>query len=506
MRDLINIILAESTGLTGRKPGDIFRNSEGDTITFVDIKLYPEGGGQYTKEELDDAIAQATGGKEIVWSNTRSARTGGFSIAQFDDVEGNPLYSGTYLQRIKPDPTENYVPNEFGDYKFKGKAAEKTQAGLSPQDLISQPSDLSVSDIMNQLAEKLGTDHPLYSVAHRVAMGEGPREGNPIEFPAPEDISFSAFRDYFCEILQPIALQRGCYTGNAADAAEKFLGSSLADTVISFGGSKTEGLQDSKLTTPDGQLLKISTKGGKGAEASVKNLVDGVAELEETPDGRKVLKKYSKEIDIIRNIVRGGQNGAPLYLAVKYDIISEGEADQIRMLRSAKPINMKNLDEVDITPRLKKFAIGREADNPQSVNLYYHLIAVIAHKAAEHVNEHTNFSSAATDILNNGALVQVYTKATQGARVWTLREFNTVWPGKSIRGVYLSAKKNYFSTMIKGNFTFIIDKGDSKAAKKAESPAPQVDTDLATAASRIVGEPTVTQKTRKIGDVGRQKR
>ena len=84
----------------------------------------------------------------------------------------------------------------------------------------------------------------------------------------------------------------------------------------------------------------------------------------------------------------------------------------------------------------------------------------MAWKAAEKINDTTNFSKAAADILNNGALVQVYTKAKEGKTEWTLNEFNTVYPGNSIRGIYLSAAKNYYSTGIKGNFTFKIDRGE----------------------------------------------
>jgi hypothetical protein len=89
-------------------------------------------------------------------------------------------------------------------------------------------------------------------------------------------------------------------------------------------------------------------------------------------------------------------------------------------------------------------------------------MAAIAHKAAEEVNDKTDFSNAAADILNNGALVQVYTKAKESKGQWTLDEFNTVYPGESIKGVYLSAGKTYYSTGIKGNYTFKIDKGQGK--------------------------------------------
>jgi len=50
-----------------------------------------------------------------------------------------------------------------------------------------------------------------------------------------------------------------------------------------------------------------------------------------------------------------------------------------------------------------------------------------------------------------------------------LQEFNTVYPGKSIKGVYLSAGKTYYSTGIKGNYTFKIDKGSGKPKDDEET-------------------------------------
>ena len=513
MRDILDKLqlLVESTGLAGRKPGDIFRNPAGDEVTFQSLQLFPDGGGKYTPEELDAELANWEN-RGVEWTNSRSGRTGGFAIATFQDSNENQLLQGTYLEKIKANVTDNYVANQYRDYRFGGRAAEKSQAGLSPQDLLTDKIDLDISGIMNQLAKKLGTDHPLYEVAHRVAMGEGPRDGDPVEFAAPDDISFSAFRDYFCEILQPIALQRGCFTGNAGEAADKFLDGGFAGTLISFDDSKTAGLSDSIMTSGD-KFIKISSKGGKGATATVRNLFDSIEELQQTAAGRKMLKKYAAEVDLIRNIVEKGQNGAPLYLGVKYDLISESDADDIRMLRGRPPMDLERIGNTNLSAKVKELARGRNTDNPKSVNLYYHLIAAVAHKAAEIVNERTDFSSAAADILNNGALVQVYTVASQGKKTWTLREFNTVYPGKSIRGVFMSATKTYYSTGIKGNFTFKIDKGDKKDAaetKETERRSAKSDIenrDLAQSAEKITRggqEPAISK--RKVGDVGRKLR
>jgi hypothetical protein len=492
MREFINIIeqLTESTGLAGRKPGDVFKNENGEEAIFNDIKFFPEGGGKFTPEELDQALIQIEQQvPDIQWQNSRSGRTGGFAIISF----GN-FVIGQYLQEVKPSITDNKVSNTFTvdgtTYKFGGKAAAKADAGLSPQDLLTDKLDLSIPKIMNQLASSLGTDSPLYALAHNIAMGQP----LPMTFDAPEGISFSAFRDYFCEILQPMALQKGQYTGNAGEAANRFLGGTFQKTLISFDDSKTAGLSDSVITNSQGGSVLVSTKGGKGATASASNLIDQIDKIAETPDGQKFLNKHKEVVDMLREIQDAGQAGAPLMLGVRYDIISPDDADMIRAFKKIGPVSLDNIDQLGLSPNLTKLAQSRNTDDPDNVNLYYHLMAAVAHKAAEQVNEKTKFSKAAADILNNGALIQMYTKASEGKGKWTLQEFNTVYPGESIKGVYLSAGKTYYSTGIKGNYTFKIDKG-SGAPKDDEQTATTTRTkreksagvdQLATASKNIV--------------------
>lgn len=512
MRDILQKLetLTESTGLAGRKPGDVFKTTDGDEIVFDNLQFYPAQGGRLEQEELDRILMQISSetNNSINWLNNKSGRTGGFAVATFKGPDG-PLYYGRYLESIKPNFTDNYVPNQVGDFKFAGKAAAKAQAGLSPQDLLSQKIDLTAGDIIEQLEKSLGPTNPLYVLANRLASGEP----LPMTFDAPIDVSFSAFRDYFCEILQPIALQRGQYTGNAGEAAEIFLGGSFDGTLISFDDSKTAGLSDSIMTNEEGKSIKVSSKGGKGATASTSNLVNSVNELAATPNGQKLLDKYADTIEILREVQKQGQAGAPLYLGVKYGIIDEQDAETIKGLKKMGPVQLDKINQLDISKNLIKLARGRNTDNPENVNLYYHLMAAIAHKAAEEVNDKTDFSKAAADILNNGALVQVYTKAKEKSGSWTLDEFETVYPGESIKGVYLSAGKTYYSTGIKGNYTFKIDKGQGKP-KDVEQPSfdlgtPAVSTEkdfTKKAADIALGRSKRKIEKPAVGNVGREKR
>lgn len=499
---LNDLILLESTGLAGRKPGDVFKNQSGDQITFQKLDLYPAQGGILPKDQLDQTLLDL--GLDVIWQNARSPKTGGLAIATFDTPEGQVRY-GFYKNDIKPNRTDNKIPNQVGDYRFAGKAAEKIQSGLTPQDLLSKRDNLTIEDIIAQLTEKLGADNPLVQLTQRIANGDS----FPLKFPAPPGVSFTGFRDYFCEILQPISLQVGSYTGNAGEAAERFMDGSFADSLISFDAAKNAGLSDSILTKSDGKYIKISTKGGKGATASVKNLVDSLKELEQGPNGDKLIKKYKETIDLIQTISELGQINAPLFLGQKYGIIDSADAETIKKLRGSGPVNLDNIESLNISDNLKKLAKERETDDPENVNLFYHLLASVAHLSAIKVNDDTDFSDAAADILNNGALVQIYTIATQGEKEWELKEFNTHYPGTSVKNVFLAAGKTYYSTGVKGNFTFKIDRDAGKKGKEDTPAAPKKpEKDLAKTSADIVrghNKPLSMAPKSKAG-VGREKR
>lgn len=515
MRNILDkiLVLQESTGLANRKPGEVFRNSDGDEITFNSIEFFPKAGGTLDSDQLEIIKSQveSEADNNVEWLNKMSSRTGGFAIIVFDSPQG-PLYYGRYLESVKPNKTDNFIPNIAGDYKFAGKAAVKLKSGLTPQDLLTNKIDLTAEEIVEQLRDKLGENNVLYQVAARLADNEP----LPMTFDAPEDVSFPAFRDYFCEILQPIALQAGQYTGNAGEAAEIFLGGSFKDTVISFDTSKTAGLSDSIMTNESGKNIKVSTKGGLGATASTSNLISSLDELSLSDNGKELIDKYSDTIDIIKEIQKQGQYGSPLYLGVMFDIIDKEDAAQIVSMRRQPNISMDDIDSLDISNTLKKLAKSRKTDNPDNVSLFYHLMAAVAHKAAEEVNDKTDFSKAAADILNNGALVQVYTKAKEKAGKWTLEEFNTVFPGDSIKGVYLTAAKSYYSTGVKGNFTFKIDKGKGKPKdedNESEGPGREKrsvsDKQFAAKAKDIatgINRPELKARSLPTGEVGRKKR
>ncbi len=130
MRDLLNLldtVLTESTGLAGRKPGDMWKNSQGQTLTFNNIVFYPEGGGTFDTAALEQVKQQFPG---AYWINKMPAK-GGVGIATFNDEQGNEVLVGRYFQSIKPNKTDNKWKNGeiVPGFEFQSKASKKESAG-----------------------------------------------------------------------------------------------------------------------------------------------------------------------------------------------------------------------------------------------------------------------------------------------------------------------------------------------------------------------------------------
>lgn len=468
IRHYINILdslLTESRGLGARRAGEEFvsTSNPNEKIYVNSVTFYPQNATEFpTYEEMVADLKERVNnipGAYVDLIGKFKPTDRAYGIAIFDNPEGGRLAFVKPYASIKLDPTENKWDNQTGipGYKYNSKSAAKTQAGLTPQDILTKESNLSSSDIVAQIAEKFGGDSPLTKVARDIARGVK----LPITIDAPPGISFTAFRDYFCELLHPIALQTGNYRGNAGQAAMKFLNQDGFDgTTINFGTDKTEGLSDSILISDDGKKIKVSSKGAGGAQASAKNLLDAVNELRGS--NPQLARKHREIIDVIQEMVSAGQGGAPLVLGVKYGIIDSGDADVIRSLKGGARVPLEAVDNMNFSTKLKRLILDRKTDDPANVNLYFHALAAVAHKVAEHVNDKTNFGDAASDILNNGALVQVYTTAKESDNRWTIEEFRTVFPSNTVTGVKFSASKTYYSTGIKGNFTFKILKNGAK--------------------------------------------
>ena len=465
MRDILNLIdsvvITEGVGLTNRRPGEQFKNPEGDVITFQGVEFYPETGKVDTPSDLVglkvDAVDQQ--GRNVHWVNQANSSTRAFMIAEFTGEDGQPYYLGKWVKEINPNRAlNNFAHSDIpGGFKFASKAGAKENTGYKPSEVLTQFQENTPETIMEQIVTKFGegSDEVVAAATFMQATKF------PVSFPK-GTINFTAFRDYFCEMLQPVALVMGKpVKGNAQEAATIFFGPTAggySDATISFNNNVTGGLYDSLLVSPDGKQIKLSSKGKSGANASVVNLLRSIQELQVAPKGKKLLEKHKDVIDILNTIDKGGHTDAPLDLAVKYKMLTPEEANEILALKGKGPNDAIKFKSGNLTTLYQ----SRTPKDWSKIIPIEHMLSVIAYRVADYVNEHTGFGQAASEILNHSALVQMYTEASESGDTITINGFRAVYPSDTVSGVLLDASKAYMSTQGKGNFTFKILKNGAK--------------------------------------------
>lgn len=487
MRDILNIFqsaLNEGVGLSNRAPGEQFKNPQGDVITFQGLDFWPESGTFTSAEEVNQGLAQAAQdlGVEpelIVWTNKQSG--GGFGIAHFTNNAGKDYYLGRWFRSISPNRVQNNFPHNAipGDFTYQSPRGVKEKTGYKPSEVLTQFQNNTPESILKQIQTKFGDDSYEANAAQLFMQAES----FPVSIPK-GNMNFTAFRDYFCEMLQPVALVMDKeIKGNAGEAAAIFFGqdSNYGDCTISFNDSVSGGLYDSLLVNKNGKQIKLSSKGKSGANASVVNLIRSIRELQAVPQGKRLLKKYAQAVSILEIIESGGHVNAPLELAVAFGMLSAREVEQV--------ISLKGLGPKDPLPqlsaRLKKLYESRKANDPSRIVPIEHMLAAVAYKVADHVNNATDFSLAASGILNHSALVQMYTEAKETKDTIEITGFRAVYPSETVTGVLLDAAKAYMSTQGKGNFTFKILKNGATEkdlamldAETDTKPDPDPDTNL----------------------------
>lgn len=488
MRDLLDKLdsLDESRGLSARSPGEEFRRTGGsgtgdDLIVFQGLDFYPNAGSYDSTEEMLQAYDQISKKlnptPEMVNQPTGRARA--FGIAKFKTAVGD-----RYLVKFAQDIKQNRTANTFwqtadipGGFTYATARAEKEKVGYKPSQVLTNFKSQTPGTILEQIKTKFGASSSEYQAAVIISQATT----LPISVPS-GNMDFAGFRDYFCEMMQPIALINGLpVTGNAAQAAKLFLGGDYSKCMVSFDDKPGGKLFDSLMIAPNGKQIKLSSKGAKGAMASSVNLIRSVEELEEA-GLTQFREQYPEVIEILEIIDRGDHYTGPLNLGVLIGLISQQEANTVIPLLKPLPA-AANIDNVSgLSDSLKKIYKDRTADDPAKVVPLNHMVASIAYKVCNNINLTTNFTEAAADILNNSAFVQMYTEAKKGQGEFIIQTFKTIWPSKLFTEVTLEAQKSYSSTSSSaGKLVFNINK-EPKIVQNVDSTAggvPGTDKDIA---------------------------
>lgn len=461
--------LMESEGLTNRKPGAIFTNAQGEKAYFQNITFFPPKGGAFDEKKLQQAISNVERqiGAEIQFVN--SAKAGGFGVAQFELENGEMFFAGRFFRQIQVPYNKNQWKNNDvpGGFALQTKSTKKETAGYGPSDVLQSLDNQSGKQIFEQIRAKFGDQSPLTQAAQLVMSG-----AKKFKIPG-EGVIFEAFRDYFCEILHPLAMQSGAYVGNAAEAeAIFFKGSSFKAATISFSSSKTNGLYDS-LMEQGGRKIKLSSKGNGGAAASVSNLSEAVDILSRSGKSEAMLKQYAKTIDIIQTIKREPADNGPIVIGAELKVITAREAAAIGALRESTETYRQVQRMIDkgtrpawMTKNMLEIWNSVGVKVPDKATPFFKMLAGLAKVVGAKINQDTDFGAAAAAILNHSALVQVDTRAKQlPDGTIEVEAFQTTYPSTVVSDVVVLPGDTYMSHKVHGRFSFKIYYGNAKPNK-----------------------------------------
>lgn len=449
--------LIESKGLFGRVPGDPYVHTDGRKATFKHIIGLPDmtqGGGQFDSVEArDEAIAnfeQNINGK-IEWTNKPDAGSLAFGVAEVQSADGDQsMYWGRYFRIMKANMMSAW-PNASvpAGWKLATKGAAKMDQGLEPQALIKTNNLFKGSESVIRAVEMNAKPENKDMLVKAL---EDSANGQMAVFPGQREIE-TAIRDYFGEIMGPVAMMGKAVMGQAEDArVELGGGAEWNDMSIRWPQGMNEPLVDSKFFAPNGTEIGISSKGGAGASASVKNLHDGIVKATNSskPEDKKLLEENAYVVDIVTTIQQESSKDGPFALGEKFGLSTPPLRDEVIEYQKSGKKEMTDVSEEAATLmagiNFNTKVVGFNTGNA--------ITSALAKKVAEHVNSDKRFSQGALALLNNASIIQLYTKTGVKGDDVSIKGYQAVYPPNFQGTIGLDGGKNYYSSRIGGKFAF----------------------------------------------------
>ena len=487
MRNLLNLIESlsflteKSRGLLYRAAGDRFftgeRNNPTQSLIFDKTEYYPGQPGAYDSyEDMIDAYNDIEAKyKGIIPVNQPTKASKAFAVlVMSDEKTRRPAYFVRFFGQIKPEMTGAWANNDLpGGFQLDKATSLKASYGLKPSDIFPAPARFKdIYQLLNAFKSS--------KAAQPFVPGFEMMYANPPAFSVFENATefYTAIRDDLGEIMGPVVLIQGLNVGTGAQAAARDLldGGDWAGSSLSFPSGKTNGLVDSYIVTPNGVEVGISSKGEKGATASVKNIGDGVTfvRTKGTDVQKKLLKTYAEQIKILENISTASTIEFPINWGLSKGFISQGVADAIPQLikSGAKTFDNLDLDEntlMELTNLIS--SKGAETDK-NTYNVGYHALAALAMVVADDINSDPKFGEACLKFLNSSPTIQLHMSAkSQKDGDVAVTGFISKYPPNFRGSVGLDASKNYSATSAGGRMNFAYHGVDAGMGDEGPSDA-----------------------------------
>ncbi len=528
MRDLINLIESfsilteKSRGLLYRSKGDRFfkgdRNNPTEALIFDTAQYFPgqppqDSGSYESNEEMVEAyrdLEENLGNITPVNALTKAMKA--FALLTLtDEATNQPAYFVRFFQQITPDMAGAWQNKDLNGFQLDKGTSLKASYKLKPADLF--PGKAQFADI-NALWNALQQSEDAQPYLPGLAMVFN---SNP-EFPVFENAAdkATAIRDDLGEIIGPAALIQGMDMGTGAESAKRDLlpGGDWSGSSITFPSEKNYGLVDSYIVTSNGIEVGISSKGEKGATASVKNIADGISFINTsgTPEQKKLLDTYKNQVAIIDAIGNNSAIDFPIKYGIGNDMISESTGRYIRelikfgakSLDDLAPSDGSNSAFIEITDLIQSKGADKKRGN---YNVGYHALAALAQQVARKINNDPEFGEACLKFLNSSPIIQLhmYIKTLEDDSV-EVTKFVSKYPPNFQGTVALDPSKNYSGTMAGGRMSFAYS-GKDAGLGDAEEAGPSEKEFTSKAADIALGrnKPKIDKEV-PTGNVGRAKR
>ena len=447
----------ESKGIFGRVPGDPYVHPDGRKAIFKQVIGLPDmtqGGGQFESPEARDAAIEEfeknINGK-IEWTNKPDAGSLAFGVAEVHSADGDQtMYWGRYFRIMKANMMSAW-PNASvpQGWKLATKGAAKMDQGLEPQALIKTNNLFKGSESVIRAVEMNSKPENKEMLVKAL---QDSANGQMAVFPGQREIE-TAIRDYFGEIMGPVAMMGKAVMGQAEDARQELGGGAeWNDMSIRWPQGMNEPLVDSKFFAPNGTEIGISSKGGVGASASVKNLHDGIVKASESskPEDKKILEENEYVVDIVTTIQKESSKDGPFALGEKFGLSTPALRQEVIEYQKTGKKEM-----TDVSEEAAKMMEGINFNtNVVGFNTGNAITSALAKKVAQHVNSDKRFSQGALALLNNASIIQLYTKTGVKGDDVSVKGYQAVYPPNFQGTIGLDGGKNYYSSRIGGKFAF----------------------------------------------------
>jgi hypothetical protein len=453
-----------------------FKHAESNKeISLKSAVMLPSTGTFETEEELDKSLQQymSQNGVDLknvqFTGNPKTAKAALVSV--WKDLETNSLIS--FVKLVKK-PGEGAAPVKQTNAEFKktfgygaqGKTAQRATLKLKPKDVTTPDSWLNFRQIPNSVQAKINgrtdLDEELKTGLVELIKNIAAGAATPVQGMAKYE---SSLEIDFGETAAPIALITGnLVIGDYASAEENLLKplgltwKSLSQVLYPSAGD--EKLYDSYIRLDKNNSLRVSSKDKKGgAAASITGLVDAVNKTPEKYQDLFENKKFVPIFEILKVIANPenrywkrknkGVNG-PLILGVdRFKFISDSEARMITDLMG-KSIRIPPNQAVKkglITSNLYTLSEvkGAKFEDP-AYNLGFHMMACVAKKIANTVNQDKNVGDLFRSILERSNMIQVKTTVTSSGEAAAFSKFEVIYPPMFTGTFQMVADNNYMAT------------------------------------------------------------